>query len=331
MAFTLRWRNDNKKPVVVRIYRDTSPISPASLPEPLAVLSNGETSWDDTTALYGVAYNYFTTVTDPATNRTVNGINTVYTKQQRRGVGPNELVYGTDQLGYFGPLDYDDQFPLGQFQQKVQDVFLARSTAWNAAYRLNLVKFIRNGKILYIPAAGYLTNQMSWADLYAAGMVYGTDDAGPEGGHGDLPDAIQDAKCQWKGDTYRLRVLRGLSDDSDPKAWPFDEKYNGVSHDDTDLTGFSEFNDLFYSTQLYFPKKRRVPGWRYAYPPSSGSTGYQDGHICMEHDTNSNRCLTRGLTNLGSSSVTNITQINYVNHANKNGLYCPVIELVENY
>jgi hypothetical protein len=330
MAFTLRWRNDNNKPVVVRIYRGTAAIDPKSLPSPIATLSNGETEWVDNTALFGVTYFYYTTVTNPATNKTVNGVNTSFTVEQRRGVGPNTLLYGNDTLGLFGDLAYDDQFPLGQFQQKVQDLFLARSAAWNASYRLAMTKFVRNGKILYMLPMGYLTYNISWASLYAAGMVYGQDDAGPANGHGSLPEAVQDASCTWKGDKYRLRMIRGLSDGSDPKAFAFDAKYSGVSHDTSDLTGFNEFNDLFYGSQWLFPKKRRTEGWRNIAPLTSNSASYADGYMCMEHDTASDNSLMRGGT-ASPMTADLLATINYRNHTRLVANYIPIIELVEDY
>ncbi|QXO09600.1 hypothetical protein pEaSNUABM11_00176 [Erwinia phage pEa_SNUABM_11] len=328
MAFTLRWRNDNKIPTVVRLYRDTKAIDPTALPAVLATFTNGETEYTDTSVVFGATYYYFTTVT--ANGRTVNGINATYTIEQRRGVGPNSLQYGNDQLGYFGSLLYDDQFPLGQFQQKVQDQFLARGAGYNAAYRLAMDKFIRNGKILYMLPQAYVTYGFTWASLYAAGMVYGQDDAGPAGGHGALADAIQDAGCTWKGDKYRLRMLRGLSDSNEPKAFPFAAKYNGVSHDTSDLVGFNEFNDLFYASQWAFPLKRRVPGWRNVAPFTSSSASYADGYMCMEHDTQGNNSLYRG-TIAATITTDQLTLINYKAHDRAVAQYIPVIELVEDY
>ncbi|ANZ49522.1 putative virion structural protein [Erwinia phage vB_EamM_Kwan] len=329
MAFTLRWRNDNTKPVVVRIYRSTTVIDPTKLPAALATLSNGETEWTDTTAFYGVTYYYFTTVTNPTTGKTVNGVNTPYTNEQRRGVGPNTLQFGTDMLGFYGDVVYDDQFPLGGFQQKVQDLLLSVSSTFTAAYRFPVSKYARNGKILYIPSSP-ISSGLSWAALYAAGMVYGTDDAGPENGRGSLTAAVQDASCVWKGDKYRIRLMRGLSESPNTPAFAFDAKYNGVTHDASDLTGFNEFNDLFYSTQYFFPAKRRTDGYRFAAPFTTTNSNYADGYLTMEHDTASNNILTRG-TITSPMSADLLTTIRYRGHGSVVTAWVPVFELVEDY
>ncbi|AXF51298.1 putative virion structural protein [Erwinia phage Wellington] len=329
MNFTLRWRNDNTKPVVVRIYRSTTVIDPTKLPAAIATLSNGETEWVDNTALYGVTYYYFTTVTNPATGKTVNGVNTTYTIEQRRGVGPNTLLFGSETLGFYGDVIYEDQFPLSAFQQKVQDALALNSSTFSPSYRLPVSKYIRNGKILYIPVSP-LTTRLTWAQLYAAGMVYGRDDNGPANGRGDLPAAIQDAGCTWKGDKYRIRLMRGLTDAPTEPALAFDAKYDGVSHDTSDLTGFNEFNDLFYSVQNLFPLKRRLEGVRYASPLTTTNSAYADGYLTMEHDTASNKALSRGqVTSPMTADL--LTTIRYRLHTSTVTAWVPVIELVEDY
>ncbi|QVW28666.1 putative virion structural protein [Erwinia phage pEa_SNUABM_8] len=334
MSFTLRWKNPNVIATVVNIYRDTKDIVVSALPAPIATLTNGETEWKDNTALPGGTYWYLATVT--ANGKTVATSSQKYVIEVKRGIGPMTFLYGDDRLGFLGAVPYEEQWQPGQMPASFLSMFPTLLTD-----RVALYKFSRNGKMLYLLSnVSQFPGFANWASLYQAGLVYGTDDFGPVGGHGTLPDTLQNAKIIHNGDTYRMRLMRGLSGHKDPAAFPFVEAYNQKDHDAVAaLTAPCEFNDLIYTMVSEVPVKQRWANWNnlsYTYVGrndiTSGIAYYTGGTVCMEHDTAIDRVLHRArFDNTGatvSPPVSCIQKINYCTAAQQ-GRYYPVFELVE--
>lgn len=94
------------------------------------------------------------------------------------GPGPKTLVAGTETLGYFGEVTDLQLFTPSQLAGQA-GLYLGTDnpTAVSAANGNMWLKFIWNSKIIYIAKMPFRTN-ISWADLYAAGLVYGTRDNG---------------------------------------------------------------------------------------------------------------------------------------------------------
>ncbi|QXO09594.1 hypothetical protein pEaSNUABM11_00170 [Erwinia phage pEa_SNUABM_11] len=333
MSFTLRWNNPNTIATVVNIYRDTKDISPSALPAPLATLSNGETEYRDTTAVSGQTYYYLTTVT--ANGKIVATASQKYTVAVRRGIGPNTLISGDDRLGFYGAVATEDQW----YGSQLPAGFLAMfPTAFATTDRVPLNKFTRGGKIFYMLTSispGWAT----WADLYRNGLVYGTGDFGPTGGHGTLTDTLQDAKIISQNETYRMRLVRGLSSASASPAFAFNEAYNAKTHDETDLTAFNEYNDLFYPIVVDVPNKQRVPNVSQLATTYLGFNGSASGQpytnggvVCMEHDTAQDRVMHRGLqTPLTVAQLPAVQAMQRITYSapTQQGRYIPIIELVE--
>jgi len=92
------------------------------------------------------------------------------------GPGPKTLIGGTETLGYFGDVTDTQLFGIsqvagaaGMYQGTDNSELVQGTNHW--------LKFIWNGKIIYIAKRPFRSN-VSWADLYAAGLVYGTRDNG---------------------------------------------------------------------------------------------------------------------------------------------------------
>ena len=92
------------------------------------------------------------------------------------GPGPKALIGGDETLGYFGEVTDTQLFGISQlagvaglYQGDDNTLFTPGSNHW--------LKFIWNGKIIYIAKRPFRAN-ISWADLYAAGLAYGTRDNG---------------------------------------------------------------------------------------------------------------------------------------------------------
>ncbi|ANZ48725.1 putative virion structural protein [Erwinia phage vB_EamM_ChrisDB] len=331
MSFTLRWKNPNVISTVVNIYRDTKDILVTALPAPIATLTNGETEWRDNTALPGGTYWYLATVT--ANGKTVATSSQKYVIEVKRGIGPMNFLYGDDRLGFLGQVPYEELWSPQQMPAGFLSMFPNLLTDRVAVY-----KFSRNGKMLYLMSnPSQFPGFANWSSLYQAGLVYGTDDFGPAGGHGTLPDTKQDAKIIHNGDTYRMRLVRGITSVGTPAAFPFNDAYNAKDHDAvSELTGSCEFNDLFYTLVDPVPNKQRWGNWNalsYTYIGRSDIAAnqpyYLGGTLCMEHDTVGDRVLHRGIFSTSSAQPVSVIQrINYVSPSQQ-GRYLPVFELVE--
>jgi hypothetical protein len=92
------------------------------------------------------------------------------------GPGPKALLSGDQNLGYFGEVTDTQLFGIsqvagagGMYQGTDHPDLVPGANHW--------LKFIWNGKVIFIAKRPFRSN-VSWADLYAAGMVYGTRDNG---------------------------------------------------------------------------------------------------------------------------------------------------------
>ena len=335
MSFTLRWKNPNAIATTVNIYRDTKDISAAALPAPIVTLTNGETEWRDTTAVNGQTYYYLATVT--ANGKTVAGASQKYTVAVQRGIGPMGFISGDDELGFMGVVPYDERWLPSQMPASFLSMYPTAFTD-----RIELYKFSRHGKILYMLGAGVIgaLGWMDWASLYQAGLVFGRDDAGPEGANGTLPATPQDAKILHRGDVYRMRLPRGLTDNDQSPVFPFNAAYDQKNHDDfPELTGFNEYNDLYYTMTYDTPEKKRWPSWNHLSPGYLGyyatpttAAYYNGGVLCMERDSANERVLHRGINNNEGSAVsTSASVMQRINYRARGwqGRYLPIFELVE--
>lgn len=91
------------------------------------------------------------------------------------GPGPKVLVGGDSTMGYFGPVTAAELFTSSEIAQQYPEMASFGQMVWGAD--LQWQKFIINGKIVYISLVA-MNLGCRWADLYANGMVYGTNDNG---------------------------------------------------------------------------------------------------------------------------------------------------------
>ncbi|EJT5726355.1 hypothetical protein N3M33_004189 [Escherichia coli] len=332
MAFTLRWKNENPAGSIVKIYRGTAKIDPKALPAPIVTLSNNETEWTDETVILNTRYWYLLTVT--VNGRTVASPQKSIVIKNRRGVG------GVDQINY---SDTDDLAFLGQLPFEEQMTYDALPAGFRALTGISgtgtliMNKFYRHGKVYYMMNNGGRFNSTlySWNDIYNAGLVYGVDGFGPDNGRGDLVGVDQSGLFEWQGDTYRMRLLRGLTDGDEPTVMTLDESLRNADHDDLEY-GRCEYNDFVYPFGDCIPNKQMLPNWTNISPASiygSGSAYQGKGFLCQERDPESGLVLVRGSAPIDSSiantSKRNLSQVTLIDSAEKVGLYAFVIELVE--
>lgn len=257
MAIKLKWANPNTFATTVEIYRGDTSLDRANLANPVATLTNGETEWVDATAVFDRVY-YYVLVTKRGTDVAIGPNNRIETIE-RKGAGPNTLKYGDDRLGYYGQLTSSDFFT------STDILAAAKSTVGLPAGLISPIwhKFSRNGKTLYVPNQLFAM-PIVWNDLYKAGLVYGTDDAGPVTGRGGMPATNQLVKLTRNGDEYLVRLPMGfrneVSDVVDLNAIPSDaSNTNYINLDNASYrSNRIEFNDIIYPLFSPMPEHQRL-------------------------------------------------------------------------
>lgn len=208
MFIDLSWTNLNSVATTLKIYRGDAPLDRANLPaNPIVTLSNGETSYrDETNVLLGKNY-YYVFVTGTGSDAVVSQ-NYQVTAVTRRGPGPQNLLQGNNTLGYFGTLQSGEFISGSDLITRLNMAGVATSMQVGQSSPL-WHKFVRNNKVLIIPE-GPIAYAVRWQELYQMGMVYGTDDKGP--GVPPTPNVNQSAKIKIGPDTFRVRLMKGMTD-----------------------------------------------------------------------------------------------------------------------
>jgi hypothetical protein len=219
MSVRLGFLNRNQVFDSIKVYRDTVKIDPAALPAPLVTLTGGETTYLDTTAPRGVLSYYLFEVR--------NGDDVEYSQPRPivnidySGPGPQEILYGDWNQGYFGPVDSSLLFT-GPELCNTLGVPGQNSAA------VTWYKFAYKGKVLYFPSIA-LSTAVGWNLLYTKGLVFGINGDGPTG-HSNP------ATNQWK------TVVRG--DDEFIVRLPRTNKTPGFAQ------GTSDDDSEYYQTVL---------------------------------------------------------------------------------
>jgi hypothetical protein len=150
------------------------------------------------------------------------------------GPGPQQLLFGDQNLGFFGEVAASDVLTSTALATQISD--LAAYSQINAGDPW--LKFVYNGKYLFI-AKRPLFNTLTWNKLYAAGLVYGTDDAGTFN-NGAPTNQIRLASTG----PYRFKIRTLTSDASDPTTLA----YIAAGSYSTDISPYraSMWTDLLY-------------------------------------------------------------------------------------
>lgn len=233
MRLRLKWNDTNVNPHTVTIYRsDTAPLSNPTGPG-LVTLTAGETQWDDTTVVRGNTYWY--------TLKVSNGTTDIYTAPlkltalPRTGPGPQTLIDGDLDLGYYGPCTQTELFSHAAFYK----LFTPGGSVNTDVNPTIWYKFARNGKTLFVPQIPIATG-VNWNLLYNAGLIYGTDDTGVQ--NGGLTPVNQRRIAQVGIDRFIVRCPTGFDDRTNPnRITPA-----GVAPSDSaPFRRYSELSDLF--------------------------------------------------------------------------------------
>lgn len=158
------------------------------------------------------------------------------------GPGPQTLIGGDAQLGFFGEVSSTELFTTDELSTLVK-LSAGSSVVANPTW----LKFAYKGKILFI-AKTALRNSVTWPNLYYAGLVDGTDDNGP-----NRPYSTGAASADTACAVNQYTVVDKAKDGS---TWSFivrlvqmfDTPISSQSNGANDsVLRATEWNDLIYS------------------------------------------------------------------------------------
>lgn len=335
MALKLKWKNRNVIPTTIRIYRSPTEIDTLALPEPVAVLENGEDSWEDANAAFGETYFYLF--------GTSNEHDTVFTPNQKikvsdnRGAGPVDLLFGDESIGYYGTV------PAADFFNSSHVLAAAKTTGGLPTALVSPVwhKMVRKGKIIYVPDQPFGTT--TWNYLYLAGLVFGIDKNFPDG-YNVTPATNQMRPMELNGEKYIPRLMRGW-DDNNSLLTGTPSAGNADNYPELDC----EYNDLMYPLFFRVPLEQKtenfagaswdsivgVPGANWSSSGNVTSMQNTSRILCQELYNGVSTPLTRGVraVNYGPSP-TGIHTRDYISdirnqNASTSSNWIPVIEFVD--
>lgn len=172
MAITLNWNSRGQTVSAVKIYRSTGRFDNMSL---IANIDGTTTTYQDTSAVANKLYYYKVALVIGAEE--VPGSLQPMVSWSALGPGPQTLISGTVEWGYFGKLTVTEFFSTSTLS-----ALLTTPSNWsiNSANPITVWrKYAYFGKILYIPDMQlYSSSSITSAainTLYGAGMFYGND------------------------------------------------------------------------------------------------------------------------------------------------------------
>jgi hypothetical protein len=167
MPIKIDWSDPNSADDYT-IYRSVTPIADAALPASLAVVPGGTLTYTDNTAVRNQVY-YYRVASRKGTEVALTP-NKVLAYMPYTGPGPQALLRGDWNFGYFGKMPMSDLFSTQECKNFVGTIVAGNTE--NTAADLGWLKFVYKGKILFIASQALYSN-INWELLYRAGVIYG--------------------------------------------------------------------------------------------------------------------------------------------------------------
>lgn len=242
MQLRLKWVNPNIIPTEVSIYRSDAIVDVSTLTTPLVTLPGTTDTWLDPSVVRDATYYYYwkvTTSDDTVWSAPFKVIVVPYS-----GPGPQEIIYGTYDLGYCGVLTWQELF-------NATDLVAATGVPINVAAADPLVfwvKMVRNGKYLFIPRTALGTT--TFTNLYNRGCVFGVSGPGPW-----QPSAakVDQLNIVEKGiHRFIVRLPTGADDRNNPTR-------TVASNATVAIRRYSEAADVIYPIYSTVTNSQRMP------------------------------------------------------------------------
>lgn len=167
MPIKLDWIDHNVTAESRKVYRSTSKIDVGNLGVPLATLPGDALTYTDNTVQRGVTYYYV--ITSIQGDDEAPSAQYVIAYIPYTGPGPQALIRGTWELGYFGRVPIDDILGHAELVTACDMAGLATVNALTGNY---WHKVVYKGKILFFPNL-MVASTLSFQSLYQKGLVYG--------------------------------------------------------------------------------------------------------------------------------------------------------------
>lgn len=129
---------------------------------PIVTLAQDATSYTDENVELGMVYNYYVCNVKAGQRVYSSPINAAYVYDL--GPGPQKLLFGNWNAGYFGKLSEVEFLSKADLDNLLPINITTSPYSWH--------KFVYDGKILFIPQTS-LHGSVSWSVLYSYGLVYG--------------------------------------------------------------------------------------------------------------------------------------------------------------
>ena len=167
MPIKLDWIDHNVTADSRNVYRSTSKIDVGNLPVPLATLAGDALTYTDNTVQRNVTYHYVVTSIDGEDEAPSAEFVIAYIPYT--GPGPQTLLRGTWEHGYFGRVPLEDIFSHSEF---VAACDMTGSCTPNTVTGNYWHKVVYKGKILFFPNL-FIASGVQWQTLYQKGLAYG--------------------------------------------------------------------------------------------------------------------------------------------------------------
>lgn len=314
MKNVLKWTNRTPAPFTINIYRGAAELDRKNLSNPIVTLTGGESTYSDEVPRGSTNYYVIEVVkgTDKATSNNIQVL-----ALPKKGPGPITLLQGDYNYGYFGTIASKDFISTITLVSTLNITFNAAAAVAHQAPLWH--KYIRNGKILYIPN-GPLYRAVNWKTVYDNGLVYGVDGTGPT--NAGTP-VLQNRKVVINGSTFRVRLMTGYDDNLSnlPPAEAVSEALYPYPN---------EWNDLVYPLFEYAPTLQRMANvtQQTAAQLNLGGTGGLY-HLLQERISATGSIFVAGAPGAGRNPVAGRNN-QVINGTGSNACgWWPVLELVE--
>lgn len=170
MPIRIDWIDPNGEGVPVKIHRSLTPmLDEANLPAPIATVTGASFYLDQTVERNKLYYYRLSSLGKAGSNETIITPNKVMAYMPYTGPGPQTLLRGDWECGYFGRMAMADLVAaselmgFGGFTTAVEYV-PTPPNEW--------VKLVLKGKIIFTPLFP-ICGTIAWKTVYDAGLVYG--------------------------------------------------------------------------------------------------------------------------------------------------------------
>lgn len=165
MPIKIDWIDGNDNTIEYYLYKSETPIPDNPLPTPLATIPAGTTTYTDLDTPRNKLFYYRVACKNVDTISL--SVNKPLTYMPYTGPGPNVLLRGTWEFGYFGTMNVSELIAPADLL-----TMLGLTGVLSASTDNVWAKIVYKGRVMFVPSQHICTN-LSWENIYKAGAMYG--------------------------------------------------------------------------------------------------------------------------------------------------------------